>query len=80
MFLLLVPYATTESFVGLKMFAENSYRDVIMWANANNVSSIVQPLLCGLAIAIFGYALVYLDSNVPGISPPSPFTPRKKLQ
>ena len=77
--IILVPYATTESLIDLKKFAENSYHNAIIWANEHNINSIIRPLLCGLAIAIFGYTLVYLDSNIPGISPPSPFSPRKKL-
>lgn len=75
-----MPYAKSESLIDLKKFAESRYRDAIDWANEHNVNSIIQPILCGLAVAIFGYTLVYLDSNIPGISPPSPFSPRKKLQ
>lgn len=79
-FLISVPYAKTESLIDLKKFAESRFYDAIDWANEHNVNSIIKPMLCGLAIAIFGYTLVYLDSNIPGISPPSPFSPRKKLQ
>lgn len=75
-----MPYANSESLIDLKKFAESHYRDAIDWATEHNVDSIIQPLLCGLAVGIFGYTLVYLDSNIPGISPPSPFSPRKKLQ
>ncbi|TMW41826.1 hypothetical protein DOY81_013096 [Sarcophaga bullata] len=79
MVIVTVPYANTESLIDLKKFAENSYNEALIWAYKHNVNNIIQPLLCGLSIAIFGYALVYLDSNIPGISPPSPFSPRKKL-
>ncbi|KAM7343287.1 uncharacterized protein ACRADG_010378 [Cochliomyia hominivorax] len=79
MVIVTMPYAKTESLIGLRKFAESHYRDAIAWASENNINSIIQPFLCGLAVALFGYTLVYLDSNIPGISPPSPFSPRKKL-
>lgn len=75
-----MPYANSESLIDLKKFAESRYNDAITWSNQHNVSSIIQPFFCGLAVAIFGYTLVYLDSNIPGVIPPSPFSPRKKLQ
>ncbi|XP_017958532.2 uncharacterized protein LOC108652845, partial [Drosophila navojoa] len=36
------------------------------------------PVLCGLLVAGFGYAIVYLDSAAPGVSPPTPLSPRAK--
>lgn len=75
-----MPYANTESVINLKSFAENSYRHAVEWASEHQVSGILQPLLYGIAVAILGYTLVYLDSNVPGVQPPSPFSPRKRMQ
>ncbi|KRG05095.1 uncharacterized protein Dmoj_GI20959, isoform B [Drosophila mojavensis] len=36
------------------------------------------PVLCGLLVAGFGYAIVYLDSAAPGVSPRTPFSPPAK--
>lgn len=68
-----------ESAVNFRDFIENSYRRAVVWANDYEVANILQPTVCGVLVAIFGYSLVYLDSNVPGEHPPTPFSPRKKL-
>ncbi|KAJ8942039.1 hypothetical protein NQ318_002793 [Aromia moschata] len=35
------------------------------------------PAVCGVLSSYFTWIMVYLDSNVPGISPPSPLSPQK---
>lgn len=74
-----MPYANSENLIDLKKIAEARYNETIIWARENNIWSIFQPLICGLAISIIAFTLVYLDSDIPGVSPPSPFSPRKKL-
>ncbi|XP_073848508.1 uncharacterized protein isoform X1 [Musca autumnalis] len=74
-----MPYSNMENAANFKGFIEDSYRSAVVWANDHELLHILQPLVCGLLVAIFGYSLVYLDSNVPGVSPPSPFSPRKKV-
>ncbi|XP_019869662.1 ADP-ribosylation factor-like protein 6-interacting protein 6 [Aethina tumida] len=44
-------------------------------------SSFWLPIVCGVLTTYFTWIMVYLDSNVPGEQPPSPFSPTKyKIQ
>lgn len=47
------------------------------WTTALKYSSYWFPLLCGLLTTYFTWLMVYLDSNVPGVQPPSPLSPSK---
>lgn len=40
-------------------------------------SSFWLPIVCGVLTTYFTWIMVYLDSNVPGEQPPSPFSPTK---
>lgn len=44
---------------------------------STNYGYVLWPICCGIAVSIFTWAMVYFDSDVPGISPPSPLSPRK---
>lgn len=35
------------------------------------------PLMCGLLMTGFTWLMMYLDSSVPGIQPPTPFSPTR---
>ncbi|XP_050309570.1 ADP-ribosylation factor-like protein 6-interacting protein 6 [Anthonomus grandis grandis] len=48
-----------------------------IWDALESYSSIWFPLFCGLMISYFTWMCVYLDSNVPGVSPPSPMSPER---
>lgn len=39
---------------------------------------LIKATLSGLGILGFTWFIVYKDSNIPGINPPSPFSPSKK--
>lgn len=42
-----------------------------------NYQDFISPAFCGLFVSVFTMLIVYLDSEVPGLSPPVPFSPRK---
>lgn len=44
---------------------------------ASNFGHLMWPAVCGILVTAFTWAMVYLDSDVPGISPPSPLSPQK---
>ncbi|KAJ6632674.1 hypothetical protein Bhyg_15749, partial [Pseudolycoriella hygida] len=44
---------------------------------SDNCSYLVWPLIKGLSWTVASWALLYLDSNEPGINPPATLSPRK---
>ncbi|GJQ83910.1 hypothetical protein Trydic_g19848 [Trypoxylus dichotomus] len=52
-----------------------------VWVDSVKYSKYWLPVLCGTVITYFTWLMVYLDSDVPGVQPPSPLSPTKyKLQ
>uniref|UniRef100_A0A6P7FMX6 ADP-ribosylation factor-like protein 6-interacting protein 6 n=1 Tax=Diabrotica virgifera virgifera TaxID=50390 RepID=A0A6P7FMX6_DIAVI len=47
------------------------------WKHAAKYSNIWLPIVCGVLSSYFTWMMVYLDSNEPGVQPPSPFSPKK---
>lgn len=47
------------------------------WETAIRFSKFWFPLLCGFLVTYFTWMCVYLDSNIPGVNPPSPLSPQK---
>lgn len=45
----------------------------------HEVSSVLYATFVGLIVAAFSWTMVYLDSDVPGENPPTPFSPRRNL-
>ncbi|KRT86333.1 hypothetical protein AMK59_3000 [Oryctes borbonicus] len=48
-----------------------------IWVHSIKYSKYWLPALCGLLTTYFTWLLVYLDSDVPGVQPPSPLSPTK---
>ncbi|XP_039956943.1 ADP-ribosylation factor-like protein 6-interacting protein 6 isoform X2 [Bactrocera neohumeralis] len=53
-------------------------QEVLKWAHEHQLYATLSPMICGICLAFFSYMLVYLDSDVPGLNPPSPFSPVKQ--
>ncbi|XP_031622382.1 uncharacterized protein LOC116340200 [Contarinia nasturtii] len=54
----------------------NSSRE---WTQTN-YTYLMEPLLFAILISIFTMTIIYFDSDVPGVCPPTPFSPRKARQ
>lgn len=44
---------------------------------ASTFGHLMWPAVCGILVTLFSWAMIYLDSDVPGISPPSPLSSQK---
>ncbi|XP_026841281.1 uncharacterized protein LOC6590451 isoform X2 [Drosophila persimilis] len=73
-----MPYINTDSVQQLTGFVQGQWSEALGWSERHQLVSKLSPLLCGLIVATFAYGMVYLDSAVPGVTPPSPFSPRSK--
>lgn len=62
---------------GKEMFSKAHASSEWFQESRNNL---VEPAIYGLLISIFTAMMVYLDSDIPGLSPPTPFSPRKAKQ
>ncbi|XP_011184445.2 ADP-ribosylation factor-like protein 6-interacting protein 6 isoform X1 [Zeugodacus cucurbitae] len=71
------PFANSESVFDIKM-VHTKMQEVLRWAHEHQLYATLSPLICGISLAFFSYMLVYLDSDVPGLNPPSPFSPLKQ--
>nr|XP_016927835.1 uncharacterized protein LOC108008486 isoform X1 [Drosophila suzukii] len=76
--ILTMPYISGDSIQVLSHQVQSRWNETLVWATSHQLGSRLSPLLCGLIVAAFAYGIVYLDSAVPGVNPPSPFTPRSK--
>ncbi|XP_043643686.1 ADP-ribosylation factor-like protein 6-interacting protein 6 [Drosophila teissieri] len=76
--ILTMPYITGDSIQVLSHQVQSRWNETLVWATRHQLGSRLSPLLCGLLVAAFAYGIVYLDSAVPGVNPPSPFSPRSK--
>lgn len=48
-----------------------------VWVDSVKYSKYWFPILCGFLTTYFTWLMVYIDSNVPGIQPPSPLSPSR---
>ncbi|XP_017125521.1 uncharacterized protein LOC108144875 [Drosophila elegans] len=76
--ILTMPYISGDSIQVLSHQLQSRWNEALVWATSHQLGSRLSPLLCGLLVAAFAYGIVYLDSAVPGVNPPSPFSPRSK--
>ncbi|XP_030387050.1 ADP-ribosylation factor-like protein 6-interacting protein 6 [Scaptodrosophila lebanonensis] len=76
--ILAMPYINASSVHQLTSYVQSQLSAALEWSQDNQIPSKISPVVCGLIVAIVSYALVYLDSAVPGVSPPTPFSPRSK--
>ncbi|XP_017069538.1 uncharacterized protein LOC108106804 [Drosophila eugracilis] len=76
--ILTMPYVSGDSIQVLSHQVQSRWNETLVWVTKNQLGSRLSPLLCGLLVAGFAYGIVYLDSAVPGVNPPSPFSPRSK--
>ncbi|XP_016958816.1 uncharacterized protein LOC108030438 [Drosophila biarmipes] len=76
--ILTMPYVSGDSIQVLSHQVQSRWNETLVWATRHQLGSRLSPLLCGLIVAAFAYGIVYLDSAVPGVNPPAPFTPRSK--
>ncbi|KAH8400781.1 hypothetical protein KR009_000954 [Drosophila setifemur] len=76
--ILTMPYISADSIQEFTHQVQSQWRATIDWSSRHKLGSLMSPLLWGLLVAGFAYGIVFLDSAVPGVNPPSPFTPRSK--
>ncbi|XP_017093664.2 uncharacterized protein [Drosophila bipectinata] len=76
--ILAMPLISTDSVQEWNQQVLSHWNATLEWSTQHQLGSKLSPFLCGFLVAIFAYGIVYLDSVVPGVNPPSPFTPRSK--
>lgn len=55
------------------------YDASLEWTQTN-YTYLMQPAFYAILISIFTMMIIYFDSDIPGINPPTPFSPRKANQ
>lgn len=55
------------------------YNASLEWTQ-NNYAHLIQPAFYGVLVSFFTMMIIYFDSDVPGVNPPTPFSPRKANQ
>lgn len=67
-----------QQLISYKVLTEDGTEMLLYsWKTAVRYSNIWLPILCGIMSSYFTWIMVYLDSNVPGVHPPSPLSPKK---
>lgn len=61
-------------------FSSSSTKESEFSSLSYNKNSKLISLLYGISFTLFSWIIVYLDSYLPGIYPPPPFTPESQLR
>lgn len=69
-----------DSFVYLSDCVRNTDGMMFEWPEYISYYDFAQMLIISSMITIFAMAITYYDSDVPGVCPPTPFSPRKAKQ
>lgn len=69
-------YANGNTLSGMGHFMQTQFYEALDFVNERRIFS---PIMWGLATTIFSFGIIFLDSSIPGINPPSPFSPRSKI-
>ncbi|XP_030554412.1 uncharacterized protein LOC115758038 [Drosophila novamexicana] len=75
---LTMPYINGSNVQQLSSYVQAQLSAALDWSEQHQMRSKLNPLLWGLIVSVFCYAIVYLDSAVPGVVPPAPFSSRSK--
>ncbi|XP_044252613.1 ADP-ribosylation factor-like protein 6-interacting protein 6 [Tribolium madens] len=76
-------YDIKQFFVERRLFTFETVNDdgnvmyYHVWKNVVKFSKVWLPVVCGIFTTYFTWLMVYLDSDVPGVQPPSPLSPNK---
>lgn len=67
-----------QKLISYEVFTEDGTKMLLYsWKTAVKYSNVWLPILCGILSSYFTWIMVYLDSNIPGVQPPSPLSPKK---
>lgn len=66
--------------IGKKFVDISQYDDVVsvMTSFLKMYGWLMRAAICGLIVTGFTWLIIYKDSSIPGINPPSPFSPSKQ--
>lgn len=62
---------------GVSVTVETQFDNFWSWLKKINFINVIVCGLIGFIVTVFSWMIVYLDSDVPGINPPTPLSPRK---
>lgn len=79
-------YWITSSFGSYKLLSDESKTKIselllssnnVVWDFVGHFNWLLLPLLAGLGMTVLTWYVIYADSCIPGVKPPTPFSPNK---